>query len=97
VVREEPVPEAIDRIDQGVASVGLVRKVRHDSNVVVVDGSRSARATLVEQAITAILQKSAHALASGVFVKAKCESNRQTLSSREIRAIISNETNFRSE
>jgi hypothetical protein len=41
------------------------------SNLIVVDGSRAARAGLVKQAITAILQKSAAPLANGVFVEAE--------------------------
>ncbi|MGY4294140.1 hypothetical protein ACVWXN_002235 [Bradyrhizobium sp. i1.4.4] len=41
------------------------------SNLIVVDGSRAARAGLVKQAITAILQKSATPLANGVFVEAE--------------------------
>jgi len=40
-------------------------------NLIVVDGSRAARAGLVKQAITAILQKSAAPLANGVFVDAE--------------------------
>ncbi|SFV19748.1 hypothetical protein SAMN05192541_1771, partial [Bradyrhizobium arachidis] len=43
---------------------------------IVVDGSRAARAGLVKQAITAILQKSAAPLADGVFVEAEFDSHR---------------------
>src|SRR5260370_37485354 len=42
----------------------------------IVDGSRVARAGLVEQAFTAILQKSATPLANGVFVDAEFGSHR---------------------
>jgi hypothetical protein len=52
------------------------RPLDHGSNLIVVDGSRAARAGLVEQAITAILQKSATPLANGVFVEAEFDSHR---------------------
>jgi hypothetical protein len=42
----------------------------------IVDGSRVARAGLVEQAITAIFQKPAAPLANGVFVDAEFGSHR---------------------
>jgi hypothetical protein len=47
------------------------RPLDHGSNLIVVDGARSARAGLVKQAITAILQKSAAPLANGVFMNAE--------------------------
>jgi hypothetical protein len=47
----------------------------HSSDLIV-DGSRAARADLVKQAITAILQKSATPLANGVFVDAEFGSHR---------------------
>jgi hypothetical protein len=46
------------------------------SNLIVVAGSRAARAGLVKQAITAILQESAAPLANGVFMDAKFGSHR---------------------
>jgi len=53
------------------------RRVKtHRSNLIIVDGSRPARASLVKQAITAILQKSATPLANGVFVEAEFGSYR---------------------
>jgi hypothetical protein len=52
------------------------RPLDHGSNLIVVDGSRAARAGLVEQAITAILQKSAMPLTNGVFVEAEFGSYR---------------------
>jgi len=52
------------------------RPLDHGSNLIVVDGSRAARAGLVEQAITAILSKSAAPLANGVFVDAEFGSHR---------------------
>jgi hypothetical protein len=54
------------------------------SNLIVVDGSRAARAGLVKQAITAVLQKSATPLANGVFVEAEFGSHR--LAGQSIRA-----------
>jgi hypothetical protein len=47
------------------------RPLDHGGDLIVVDGSRAARAGLVKQAITAILQKSATPLANGVFVEAE--------------------------
>jgi hypothetical protein len=47
------------------------RPLDHGSHLIVVDGSRAARASFVKQAITAILQKSAAPLANGVFVDAE--------------------------
>jgi hypothetical protein len=46
------------------------------SNLIVVDGSRAARAGFVKQAITAILQESAAPLANGVFMDTKFGSHR---------------------
>jgi len=46
------------------------------SNLIVAAGSRAARAGLVKQAITAILQKSTAPLANGVFVEAEFGSDR---------------------
>jgi hypothetical protein len=51
------------------------RPLDHRSDLIVVDGSRAARAGLVKQAITAILQKSAAPFANGVFVEAEFGSN----------------------
>jgi hypothetical protein len=90
VVWEKPVSAAIERIDQCVASAGVVRNVRdHRGNLIVVDGSRAARACLVKQAITAVLQKSATPLANGVFIDAKFGSHRlawQTICTPQDRA-----------
>ena len=87
---EKPVSAAIERIDQCVASAGVVRNVRdHRGNLIVVDGSRAARACLVKQAITAVLQKSATPLANGVFMDAKFGSHRlawQTICTPQDRA-----------
>lgn len=43
----------------------------HGSNLIVVDGARAARAGLVKQTITAVLQKSAAPFANGMFVDAE--------------------------
>jgi hypothetical protein len=53
-------------------------KRRFGSNLIVVDRSRSAGASLIKQAIAAILQKSAAPLANGVFVQPPhpCSANR---------------------
>jgi len=62
------------RADRPVCRVDRRRAQRpldHGSNLIVVDGSRAARAGFVKQAITAILQKSAAPLANGVFMNAK--------------------------
>lgn len=47
------------------------RPLNHGSNLIVVDGSRAAGASLVEQTITAIVQKPAAPLANGVLVDAE--------------------------
>jgi hypothetical protein len=47
------------------------RSLDHGGNLIVVDGARAARAGLVKQAITAILQKSAAPLANGMFMDAE--------------------------
>jgi len=47
------------------------RSFNHRRNLIVVDGARAARAGLVKQAITAILQKSTAPFANGVFMEAK--------------------------
>ena len=47
------------------------RSLDHGRNLIVVDGTRAARAGFVKEAITAILQKSAAPLANGVFVDAE--------------------------
>jgi hypothetical protein len=47
------------------------RPLDHGSNLIVVDGSRAARAGLVKQAITAILQKSTAPFANGMFMEAE--------------------------
>ncbi len=67
------------RADRPVRRVDRRRAQRpldHGSNLIVVDGSRAARAGLVEQAITAILQKPAAPLANGVLVDAEFGSHR---------------------
>jgi len=48
----------------------------HGSNLIVVDGSRAARAGLVKLAITAIFQKSPAPLANSMFVEAEFGSHR---------------------
>jgi hypothetical protein len=48
----------------------------HASDLIVVDAARPAWASLIKQAITAILQKSAAPLANGVFVNAEFGSYR---------------------
>jgi hypothetical protein len=47
------------------------RSLDHGRNLIVVDGTRAARAGFVKQAITAILQKPAAPLANGVFMNAE--------------------------
>ncbi len=67
------------RADQPLRRLGRRRTQRaidHGGNLIVVDGARAARACLVKQAITAILQKSAARLANGVFVEAEFGSHR---------------------
>jgi hypothetical protein len=59
-------------------------KPRFGSNLIVVDRSRSAGASLIKQAIAAILQKSAAPLANGVFVEA--EFSRHSLARQTVRA-----------
>jgi hypothetical protein len=59
------------------------------SNLIVVNGSRAAGAGLVEQAITAIVQKPAAPLANGVLVDAEFGSHRiawQTVRTSQDRA-----------
>jgi len=60
------------------------RPFDHGSNLIVVDRSRSAGASLIKQAIAAILQKSAAPLANGVFVQA--EFSRHILARQTVRA-----------
>src|SRR5215471_12682939 len=67
------------RADRPVRRIGRRRAqspLDYGSNLIVVDGARAARAGLVKQAITAVLQKSAAPLATGVFVEAECGSHR---------------------
>jgi hypothetical protein len=49
-MQEKPVSAAIERIDQCVASIGVVRKCPfdHGSNLIVVYSSRPAGASLVK-------------------------------------------------
>jgi hypothetical protein len=47
------------------------RPLDHGRNLIVIDASRSPGASLVQQTITAIPQKSATPLANGVFVQAE--------------------------
>jgi hypothetical protein len=47
------------------------RSFDHLGNLIVVDGTRAARAGLVKQTIAAILQKSAAPFANGVFMEAE--------------------------
>jgi len=56
----------------------------HGSNLIVVDRSRSAGASLVKQTIAAMLQKSAAPLANGMFVEA--EFSRYILARQAVRA-----------
>ncbi len=75
------------RADRPVRRIGWRRTQRpldHGSNLIVVDGSRAARAGLVEQAITGVLQKSATLPANCVFVEA--EFDRRRLAWQFIRA-----------
>jgi hypothetical protein len=60
------------------------RPFDHGSHLIVVDHSRSAGASLIKQAIAAILQKSAAPLANGVFVQA--EFSRHILARQTVRA-----------
>ncbi|MGY4319321.1 hypothetical protein ACVWW1_008648 [Bradyrhizobium sp. JR3.5] len=54
----------------------MQRPLDHGGHLIVVDGSRAAKAGFVKQAITAILQKSAAPLANGLFVEAEFGSDR---------------------
>jgi SRSO17 transposase len=75
-VWEKPVSAAIERIDQCVASTGVVRRpLDHGSNLIVVDSSRSAGASLIKQTIAAIVQKSTTPFANCVFVEAELSSH----------------------
>jgi hypothetical protein len=66
--RSEPAQfRELRRVDRRHAQ----RPLDYGGNLVVVDGSRAATAGLVEQAITAILQKPAAPLANGVLVDTK--------------------------
>jgi hypothetical protein len=59
------------------------------SNLIVVDGSRAARAGFVKQAITTILQESAAPFANGVLMDAKFGSHKlawQTICTPQDRA-----------
>jgi len=71
VVWEKPVSAAIERIDvRRVDRRGAQRPFDHGSNLIIVDSSRSARASLVKQTIAAILQEAATPLANRMLVEA---------------------------
>jgi hypothetical protein len=55
---------------------GAQRPLDHGGNLIVVDGSRSARASLVEQTVTATLQEASPPLAHGMLVQAKLGADR---------------------
>src|SRR5215831_1764942 len=60
------------RTDRPVCRVGrrgAQRALDHGRNLIVVDGSRSARTSLVEQPVAAILQEAAPPFANRVFVQ----------------------------
>jgi hypothetical protein len=66
------------RADRPVRRVGRGRAqcpLDHGRNLIVVDSSRSARASFVEQTFAAILQKSTTPLADCVFVEPELHSN----------------------
>jgi hypothetical protein len=56
----------------------MQRSFDHGGNLIVVDGSRPARAGFVKQTITAILQEPPTPLANRMFVKAEFGSYRLT-------------------
>src|SRR5262245_37926897 len=60
-----------DRPVRRIGRRGAQRPLDHRRNLIVVDGSRPARTSLVEQAIAAILQEAAPPLANRVFVHAE--------------------------
>jgi hypothetical protein len=69
------------------------RPLDYCSNLIVVDRSRPAGASLVKQTIAAILQKSATPLANGVFVEA--EFSRNILARQAVRASQNDATPLR--
>ena len=72
-----------DRPVRRVGRRGAQRPLDHGRNLIVVDGSRPARTSLVEQAIAAILQEAAPPFANCVFVQA--ELGRDGLAGQSIR------------
>src|SRR5262245_47515753 len=76
-------PSSTDRPVSGIGRGGAQRPLDHRRNVIVVDGSRTARTSLVEQAIAAILQEAAPPLANRVLVQA--ELGRDRLAWRSVR------------
>ena len=60
-----------DRPVRRVGRRGAQRPLYHGRNLIVVDGPRPARTSLVEQAIAAILQEAAAPFANGMFMQAK--------------------------
>lgn len=75
---EKSVSAGIERSDQWVASAGVVRKVCSITAaiLIVIDGSRPARSSVIEQVIITILQEPASPPANRVFMDAKLGSNR---------------------
>jgi len=65
-----------DRPVRRVRRRGAQRPLDHGGNLVVVDGSRPAGASLVEQALTAILQEAAPPLANRMLVQTKLGTDR---------------------
>src|SRR5215469_1056447 len=60
-----------DRPVRRVGRRGAQRSLYYGRNLIVVDASRPARTSLVEQAITAIIQEAAAPFANRMFVHAK--------------------------
>jgi hypothetical protein len=60
-----------DRPVRRVGRRGAQCSLYYGRNLIVVDGSRPARTSLVEQAITAIFQEAAAPLANRMFVQTK--------------------------
>ena len=65
-----------DRPVRRVGRRGAQCPLDHGGNLIVVDGSRAARASLVEQTVTAILQEASPPLANRMLVEAKLGADR---------------------
>jgi hypothetical protein len=93
VVCEKPVTAAMDRIDQCVASAGVVqRSLDHSSNLIVADRARPAGARFIEQPVKTIGQEAPAPLTHRVLVNAKL--GRHDLALQPVGAAQNNPTSF---